>query len=89
MSAKKLSMVLGSMLGIGLCAHVAVGWMDERRFVLRIVGPLSPLVGSWWVLTLLAAVGALVWQKRVSALPLVTAVVALAGITFIWWYPGH
>ncbi len=88
MPAKKFSLVM-IMLGLALFAHLAVGWMDERRFSFRIVGPLSPFIGWWWILTLIVAIAAMIRQRAVSAVPVVAAMLALCGTAAVWWYPGH
>jgi hypothetical protein len=78
-----------AMAVLGIFAHLLVGWMDERRLAFRIVGPLSPFVGWWWVLTLIVALVFLVKQGKVSRQLVLVTLTAAAGIAAVWWYPGH
>ena len=80
--------VLSILLGLGVCAHLAAGWMDERRVAIRIVGPLSPFVGWWWMLILTVAIASTVRRRALSTLAIVAAVLAVCGIAGVWWYPG-
>ena len=88
MSTKKFPIV-PIMLGLALLGHLAVSWLDERRFSFRIVGPLSPFVGWWWILTLAVAVAAMIRVRALAVEPLIATMLAVCGSAAIWSYPGY
>lgn len=71
---------------VALTCHLIVGWMDQRRVAIRIVGPLSPMVGWLWVIALGATALAVAATRKVTRTLVVCGTMALVGVGAIWWW---
>ena len=68
-----------ALAGTALLAHLIAGWVDEARFTLSPVGPLTVFVAVLWVGTILACVAtARLAPRRAGTQVLVSLVAVLA-----------
>lgn len=72
------------LLLVAVAAHLYVGWLDERRLVLRIGGHLSLYVLAVWAAVLCAACAGLVAKKGRSLFMIGTAILSGVVLAVVW-----
>lgn len=85
-TSRMLALLPASLTGVALACHLLVGLMDQGRLALRIVGPLSPIVGWLWVIALVATIAIMAGRRVAIPSHIACAALACGGVAAIWWW---